>query len=125
MGGKMRTKRPTAQDLRHYRSGLLFPHDLSIYLRLGPDPGKALAARNAVEVVWSRTGRGIGHGTDLCPDGECDTQVCFRTLEDVAAAKQTATEILRAAGHFPHRFSERTYSPEDCANMYGIRAENL
>lgn len=101
MGDRMRRKQPSAQSLRHYRTCLLFPHDLSIYLSLTPAPGKALAARDAVEAAWCRT------------------------PEEVAAAKRAAEEILRAAGIDQFRFGERTYSPEDCANLYGIRAEDL
>lgn len=49
----------------------------------------------------------------------------FRTPDDVAAARRAAEEILRAAGIDRFRFGERTNSPEDCANLYGIRAEDL
>lgn len=121
----MRRKQPSAQSLRHYRTCLLFPHDLSIYISLAPAPGKAFAARDAIEEAWSRTGNWVGHGTALDPDGECDVQVMFRTPEAVAAAKQAAEEILRVAGIDRFRFGEHTDSPEGCANLYGIRAEDL
>jgi hypothetical protein len=125
MGDKMRRKQPSAQSLRHYRICLEFPHDLSIFISLDPVPGKALAARDAVEAAWSRTGNWVGHGTSLAPGGECDVQVLFRTPEEVAAARRAAVEILRAAGIDRFRFGEHTSSPEGCANLYGIRAEDL
>jgi len=59
------------------------------------------------------------------PDGECDVQVCFRTPEDVAAAKETAAAILREAGLARFRFGEYASPPEDCANLYNIPAAIL
>lgn len=125
MGDKMRQKQPSAQSLRHYRTCIEFPHDLSIYIRLAPVPGKALAARDAVEAAWCRTGNWVGHGTSLAPGGECDVQVLFRTPDDVATARRAAVEILRAAGIDRFRFGEHTHTPEDCADLYGVRAEDL
>jgi len=125
MGDNMRQIRPSVQNLRHYQECLLFPHSLSVYIRLDPAPARAFAARDAIETAWARTGRWIGHGTSLQPDGECDVQVCFRTPEDVAAAKETAAAILREAGLARFRFAGYSSSPEDCANLYGIPAAAL
>lgn len=116
----MRQNRPSAQKLRHYQECLLFPHSLSVYIHLDPAPARAFAARDAIEAAWNRTGRWIGHGTSLQPDGECDVQVCFRTPEDAAAAKEAAAAILREAGLARFRFAEYSSSPEDCANLYDI-----
>jgi len=121
----MRRNQPSAQSLRHYRTCLEFPHDLSIYITLDPVPGKALAARDAVEVAWCRTGNWVGHGTSLAPGGECDVQVLFRTPDDVATARRAAVEILRAAGLARFGFGEYASPPEDCANLYNIPAAIL
>jgi len=121
----MRRKQPSAQKLRHYQECLLFPHSLSVYIYLNPAPARAFAARDAIEAAWCRTGNWVGHGTSLAPGGECDVQVMFRTPDEVAAARRAAVEILRAAGIGRFRFGEHTRAPEDCANLYGIRAEDL
>ena len=125
MGDKMRRKQPSAQKLRHYQECLLFPHSLSVYIYLNPAPARAFAARDAIEAAWCRTGNWVGHGTSLAPGGECDVQVMFRTPDEVAAARRAAVEILRAAGIGRFRFGEHTRAPEDCANLCGIRAEDL
>jgi hypothetical protein len=112
---------PKATRVKHFRDAIKYPYDCGFYLS-GRPIKTAYTARNEIATKLDKFGSWVGSGCGN--DGMCDTQLGFRSLQDVAKAKKVAGEIADKY-KLVLKVTVHKYTQKEAMKLYDLKESDI